>query len=147
MIIWPSCMSTMALHHQASASSPAETEPFAGLHSDGISIWDVGMGWWAFRRKDVQFATVCQVLSIKSEKFCSQMGSRSVMWDREMISRWAHFAMCKVLSLRTEKFCYNYWYWLLITDYWLLIVRRGGLLPCRSPRPFVLFLCSLHRCW
>ena len=91
--------------------------------------------------------TVCQVLSIKREKFCTQMGSRSVMWDREMISRWAHFAMCKVLSLRTEKFCYNYWYWLLITDYWLLIVRRGGLLPGRSPSPFVLFLCSLHRCW
>ena len=56
-------MSTMALHHQASASSPAETEPFAGLHSDGISICDVGMGWWAIRRKDVHFATVCQVLS------------------------------------------------------------------------------------
>ena len=104
-------MSTMALHHQASASSPAETEPFAGLHSDGISICDVGLGWWAIRRKDVHFATVCQVLSIKSEKFCTQMVSRSVMRDYEMISKWAigrkdaHFAMCKVFSLRREKFC------------------------------------------
>ena len=83
----PSCMSTMALHHQASASSPAETEPFAGLHSDGISICDVGLGWWAIRRKDVHFATVCQVMSIKREKFCTQMVSRSVMRDYEMISR------------------------------------------------------------
>ena len=148
MNIWPSCMSTMALHHQASASSPAETEPFAGLHSDGISICDVGLGWWAICRKDVHFATVCQVLSIKSEKFCTQMVSRSVMRDYEMISRWAHFAMCKVLSLRTEKFCDlvvqpALWVsvdkiqiWWVISDYWLLILRRGWLVTWSFTQTF-----------
>ena len=66
-----------------------------------------------------------------------------------VISRWAQFANRNVWSLRREKFCDlvvqpAFWVsgdkiqiWWVISDYWLLILSRGGLLPGRSPSPWL----------
>ena len=117
MNISPSCMSTMALHHQASASSPAETEPFAGLHSVGISICDVGL------RDDTYLGgqLVGELYILQCAKFGVLEGRKSAIWSQPF-------------AYQMTRFKYDYWYWLLITDYWYW--SEVACLPGRSPSPW-----------